>query len=132
MTAPEPEVIPSHETPDHGAYQGDPDLRQRQWVDSTGYAPPWMVKDAFTVPARTYADVTIEEVEDPNYVASISVGGVEPGESEFSWGPGNANSMSKGPGPNPLEVLKAMQRTNPADPSDNHVNHYTDEGWAQP
>src|SRR5215217_3140439 len=119
----------SHETPDHGSYVGDPAFQERQWVDSTGYVPPWMVKDAFTVPARTYADVTIEEVEDPNYVAQIVPGGATPRASEFSWGLGNQNSLSLGPGPNPLEILKAQQRTNPADPTDNHENHWRDEGW---
>lgn len=128
-----PEVIPSHETNTTGyRHLGDPAFQERRFVDYGGYVPPWMMKDAFTMPARTYADETIEEVLAEDYIATVSVGGVHPGESEFSWGPGNANSMSKGPGPNPLETLKAQQRTNPADPNDNHVNHYTDEGWAQP
>jgi hypothetical protein len=90
------------------------------------------MKDAFTKPARTYADVTIEEVQDPDYIAAINVPGAIPGETEMSWGPGNANSLSKGPGPNPLEILKAQQRTNPADPTDTYEAHLTDEGWASP
>lgn len=122
----------SHETPDHGSYEGDPALQQHKWVDSTGYVPPWMQTDAFTKAARTYADVTIEEVNDPNYIAAVNLPGAPAGESEFSWGLGNANSLSKGPGPNPLEILKATQRTNPADPTDTYQVHLTDPGWAQP
>jgi hypothetical protein len=123
MTEPE-----SHETPSYN-FEGDPAFHERKFVDTTGYIPPWQMADAFTIEARTYADETIEEVEDPNYVAQIVVGGAEPGESEFSWGRGNQNSLTKGPGPNPLEILKAQQRTNPAEPTDNHLNHYTDPGW---
>jgi hypothetical protein len=85
-----------------------------------------MMPDAFTKAARTYADQSIEEVEDPNYVAQIVVGGAEPGPSEYSWGRGNQNSLTLGPGPNPLEILKAQQRTNPADPTDVHENHWRD------
>ena len=120
---------PSHETPSYN-FEGDPELGERKFVDTTGYVPPWMQQDVFTIPARTYADVTIEEVEDPNYVAQIVVGGAEPRESEYSWGRGNQNSLTKGPGPNPLEILKAQQRTNPADPTDRHENHFRDPGWS--
>jgi len=122
----------SHETPDHGSYVGDPTFQERQWVDSHGYSRPIWMKDAYTVPARTYADETIEEVLDPDYVAAINVPGAVPGETEMSWGAGNANSLSKGPGPNPLEIMKAVQRTNPADPTDTYEAHLADEGWASP
>jgi hypothetical protein len=122
----------SSDTPSYN-FEGDPEFRERHFVDTTGYIPPEYDKDAFTKPARTYADETIEEILDPNYVAAIVPPiGAAPGESEFSWGPGNQNSLSKGPGPNPLEILKAQQRTNPADPADTHEAHYLDEGWAQP
>ena len=120
----------SHETNTTGnRHIGDADFRERHYVDPGPYLPPWMQRDAFTRPARTYADETIEEVLDPGYVASISVGGLEPGETEFSWGRGNQNSLTKGPGPNAVEEMKAIMRTNPADSNDNHVNHYTDPGW---
>lgn len=119
----------SHETPDYN-FEGDPAFQERQFVDSTGYVPPWMVKDAFTQGPRTYADVTIEEVEDPNYVAAIVPGGVEPGPSEYSWGRGNANSLSKGPGPTQVEQMKAVMRTNPADPTDTMEAHLRDPGWS--
>jgi len=119
----------SHETPEYN-FEGDPAYQERKFVDTTGYIPPWMVADAFTKPARTYADQTIEEVEDPNYVAAIVPGGVEPGESEFSWGRGNANSLSKGPGPTQVEIMKATMRTNPADPTDTMEAHLRDPGWS--
>ena len=122
----------SHETPDHGSYVGDPAFRERTWVDSTGYSRPIWMKDAFTIPARTYADVTIDEVNAPDYVAAINLPGQHPGETEMTWGDGNANSLSKGPGPTQLEILKATQRTNPADPTDTYEAHLTDEGWASP
>lgn len=121
----------SHETPSHN-FTGDPEYQERHFVDTTGYVPPWMQKDAFTKPARTYADVTIEEVNAPDYIASVNLPGQPAGETEFSWGLGNANSLSKGPGPNPLEILKATQRTNPADPTDTYEAHLTDPGWASP
>jgi predicted dienelactone hydrolase len=121
----------SHETPDYGDHRGDPAFQERQFVDPGPYVPPWMVKDAFTKHARTYADQTIEEVEDPDYIAAVSVGGLTPHESEFSWGLGNQNSLTKGPGPTPLEILKAQQRTNPADPGDTHEAHYRDAGWVE-
>jgi hypothetical protein len=133
VTEPEPQVIPSHETESTGnRHIGDPAFQERHFVDYGPYRPAWMQADAFTKPARTYADETIEEVLAEDYIAQLVPGGAHPGESEFSWGPGNANSMSKGPGPTDLEVMKAIQRTNPADPNDNHVDHFTDEGWAQP
>lgn len=119
----------SHETPEYN-FEGDAAFQERRFVDTTGYIPPWMVPDAFTKPARTYADVTIEEVEDPNYVAAIVPGGVEPRESEFSWGRGNANSLSKGPGPTQVEIMKATMRTNPADPTDTMEAHLRDPGWS--
>lgn len=128
MSVPGPEVTPSHATPAYN-FAGDPEYAERRFLDSTPYVPPWMQVDAFTKPARTYADATIEEVQDPNYVAASAVGGAEPGETEFSWGRGNQNSLTKGPGPNPLEVLKAQQRTNPADPADTAEAHYRDPGW---
>lgn len=118
----------SHETPQYN-FEGDPRFQERQFVDTTGYIPPWMVKDAFTQEARTYADETIEEVQDPNYIAQLVPGGAEPHGSEFSWGRGNQNSLTLGPGPTPLEVLKAQQRTNPADPGDTAEAHYRDPGW---
>lgn len=123
----------SHETVSSGnRHVGDPAFHERHYVDPGPYMPPWMLPDAFTKPARTYSDVTVDEVNDPNYTASVVPGGVTPGESEMSWGLGNQNSLSRGPGPNPLEVLKAQQRTNPADPADTAEQHYTDPGWAQP
>lgn len=123
MTIPE-----SHETPQYN-FEGDPAFKERQFIDTTGYVPPWMQTDAFTIPARTYADQTIEEVEADDYVAQVVAGGATPHESEFSWGLGNQNSLTRGPGPNPLEMLKAQQRTNPADPGDVAENHYRDPGW---
>jgi hypothetical protein len=122
---------PSHETPMYN-FEGDPAFQERKFVDTTPYIPPWMVRDAFTKEPRTYADETIEEVESPGYVAAINVPGAVPGESEYSWGAGNANSLSKGPGPTQLEIIKATQRTNPADGADTYEAHLTDEGWAQP
>lgn len=121
-------VPASHETPNYN-FEGDPAFQERKFVDPTGYIPPWMQVDAFTQPARTYADITIEEVEAEGYVAAVVKGGLEPGPSEYSWGRGNQNSLSLGPGPNPLEVLKAQQRTNPADPTDTHENHWRDGRW---
>ena len=119
----------SHETPQYN-FEGDKDFQERKFVDTTGYIPPWMQVDAFTKPARTYADETIEEVEDPDYVAQLAVGGATPHESEFSWGLGNANSLSKGPGPTALEQMKAIMRTNPADPADTMEAHLRDPGWS--
>ena len=120
----------SHETPSYN-FEGDPEFQERKFVDTTGYIPPWMQTDAFTVPARRYADVTVEEVQAADYVSAVGTPGLEPGESEFSWGKGNQNSLSKGPGPNPLEILKAQQRTNPADATDTAEAHYRDRGWVE-
>lgn len=121
-------VPASHETPSYN-FEGDPEFRERKFVDTTGYIPLWQMPDAFTQPARTYADQTIEEVEADDYIASIVAGGLEPGPSEYSWGRGNQNSLTLGPGPNPLEILKAQQRTNSANPTDVHENHWRDTGW---
>ena len=124
MTVPE-----SHETPSYN-FQGDPEFQERQFVDTTGYVPPWMMKDAFTIPARTYADETIEEVLADDDIAQTGPGGIEPGPSEYSWGRGNANSLSLGPGPTQVEQMKAVMRTNPADPADTMEAHLRDPGWA--
>jgi hypothetical protein len=124
----EPHTPPSHLTPTTN-HEGDPEFQERHFVDPGPWQLPWPQPDAFTKPAPTYADATIEEVQAPGYVSGVSTPGQTPRESEFSWGLGNQNSLSKGPGPNSLEVLKAIQRTNPADPKDTAEAHYRDAGW---
>lgn len=105
-----------------------PEYVERKFTDPTPYVPPryqGLLHDPFFKLTPTHADETIEEAES-GARAAVSAAGREPGESEYSWGRGLMNSPSKGPGPTPLEVLKAQQRTNPADPADVAENHYAD------
>lgn len=105
-------------------HEGDPEFGERHWVDTSKWEPSRHVElDPFFKPARTYADVSIEEAGGP---AGVTTPGLEPGPSEFSWGRGLMVPLDKGPGPTQVEEAAAIRRTNPADPTASHEARYVD------
>lgn len=107
-------------------HEGDPAFGERQFVDSTKWMPPLYshLHDPFFKTARTYSDVATEEAAaTPSGVAKANV---EPGPSEFSHGRGLMVPLALGPGPTPVEEMKAIMRTNPADPTAVHTDRYAD------
>lgn len=108
-------------------YEGDPRFGERRFVDSPGIAPPWYdtENDPHWMRTPTYADETIAEAES-DARAPVSVAGLEPRESEMSWGRGLMAPISRGHEPTQIEILKAQQRTNPADPGASHLDRFAD------
>lgn len=100
-------------------YEGDPRFAERKFTDTPGRPPPLfegLLHDPYFKYARTHADDTIAEAES-DATAPVSVAGVEPEESEFSYGKGLMAPISRGHEPTQIEQLKAVQRTNPANPA---------------
>lgn len=108
-----------------------PEYIERKFVDPTPWMPPLydVEADAFFMPARTRSDETVEEVQDPNYTATISIAGQEPGPSEFSHGRGLV-APTELADPSLSEELRAVYRTNPADPGDVANFERADREWA--
>lgn len=104
-------------------YVGDPEFHERHFTDTTGHPPPLYMEDAFTKQARTLADQSIEDAAKPS---TPQRAGTEPGETEFSWGKGLMPPLSKTDGPTQIEEMKAIMRTNPADPGASHLDRYAD------
>jgi hypothetical protein len=107
-------------------HRGDPAFGERQFIDPGPYLPPLHERgvDPFFKDARTYSDVATEEAAaTPSGVAKANV---EPGASEFSWGRGLMAPLTQGHEPTQVETMKAIQRTNPADPGATHLDRYAD------
>lgn len=108
------------------SYTGDPDFAERKFTDHGPWLPPtYMVDDdPYFKEALTYSTVSIEEAA--NTPAGVATPNVEPGGSEFSWGRGLMAPMTKGHVPTQIEEMKAVMRTNSADPGASHLDRYAD------
>lgn len=107
-----------------------PEYIERKFVDPTPWMPPLydVEADAFFMPARTRSDETVEEVQDPDYTATISIAGQEPGPSEWSHGRGLV-APTELADPSLIEQHLAVMRTNPADPGDVANFERADRDW---
>lgn len=107
-------------------HQGDPAFGERKFIDPGPYLPPLHERgrDPHFKDARTYSDVATEEaLSTPSGVATPNV---EPGASEFSHGRGLMAPLTQGHEPTQIEIMKAIMRTNPADPGAVHTDRYAD------
>ncbi len=111
--------------PNGTEHVGDPEFQERHFVDTSPWTPPvWEPgHDPYFKPARTYADVSIEEAGGP---AGVVTPGLEPGPSEFSHGRGLMVPLELGPGPTQVEEMKAIMRTDSTDPAATHLGRYAD------
>jgi len=110
-------------------YTGDPAFGERQFVDSKPWMPPRYqpateTGDPFWKDPRTFADVAREEAEATP--SGVFRSNAEPGVSEYTWGRGLMAPLALGPDPTAVETMKAIQRTNPADPNADHRDRYAD------
>lgn len=91
------------------------DKFETAWPDTPGWMPSVERADnPLLGPAPTVADQYAAVADAP--ITQIRRAVTTPHETEFSWGLGNMAPIARGHEPTPFEEMKAVQRTNPADP----------------